>query len=605
MNPSSFGYDTTWFHIQVPELAVGQTTGFPLAFLLGKLFTFLPFGTMAYRLNMFSVFWGAATVMVFVMIVSNLLKKEYYIALVSTLFFSFFKVFWVQTNRFEVYTLHSFLTGLIILFGIYWMQSKKDKFLYLYYLFIGLSFTNHPLSVFLAPALILFPVFIDWRAVFKVKKIFTIIALIIAPLLLYLYIPIRSFQGYGDITTWHKFFDYITGSKWKQQFGFRNFIFFKKQAYNYYMLVKNDFGIAASLISLIGIIALIIKNRKYFFLIFALVALNLIPVFLYENKPNDFYLISVITFLIIPFAYGLNYIKEGIIFIFKKILNKISLKFNSQSKSSSFYIDHKRICIVFFVCFYILVTFLPVYLCVANFPAEDKSHDTQIYDYWKTIITEMKDNSVLITSSKSSSVAFYLTKYEFNKNIEIKIGLNEKKLKKFVSENLGKKNIYFNQVYLPLLNPYYELKQIGYETYWKDYKEPLITWEILEYKKIVDFKSSDNALDLKFGEEKSFSYTIKNPSSSDLLNIDSIELKLPKILKLTGMDESQSDIKDMPGKAMGMYMWTNGPYIVEPGKELVIAFKVQAVAPGEDSIEFRITTMKIYEAGPDISVNVK
>jgi len=43
MNPSSFGYDTTWFHIQVAELSVGQTTGFPLAFLLGKLFTFLPF----------------------------------------------------------------------------------------------------------------------------------------------------------------------------------------------------------------------------------------------------------------------------------------------------------------------------------------------------------------------------------------------------------------------------------------------------------------------------------------------------------------------------------------------------------------------------------
>ncbi|MHB1377385.1 MAG: protein O-mannosyl-transferase family, partial [Candidatus Humimicrobiaceae bacterium] len=131
MNPSSFGYDTTWFHIQVPELAVGQTTGFPLAFLLGKLFTFLPFGTIAYRLNMFSVFWGAATVTVFVMIVSNLLKKEYYIAFVSALFFSFFRFFWIGTNRFEVYTLHTFLVGLIILFGIYWLQSKKNKYLYL------------------------------------------------------------------------------------------------------------------------------------------------------------------------------------------------------------------------------------------------------------------------------------------------------------------------------------------------------------------------------------------------------------------------------------------------------------------------------------------
>ncbi|MEI7616330.1 MAG: DUF2723 domain-containing protein, partial [Actinomycetota bacterium] len=130
MNPTSFGYDTTWFHIQVAELAVGQTTGFPLAFLLGKLFTFLPFGTLAFRLNMFSVFWGAATVTVFVMIISNLLKKEYYIALISALFFAFFRFFWAGTNRFEVYTLHTFLVGLIILFGIYWLQTKKNKYLY-------------------------------------------------------------------------------------------------------------------------------------------------------------------------------------------------------------------------------------------------------------------------------------------------------------------------------------------------------------------------------------------------------------------------------------------------------------------------------------------
>ena len=322
MNPSSFGYDTTWFHIQIPELAVGQTTGFPLAFLLGKLFTYLPFGTMAYKLNVFSVFWGAATVTVFVMIISNLLKKEYCIALVSTLFFAFFKVFWVQTNRFEVYTLHSFLIGLIILFGIYWTQSKKDKFLYLYYLFIGLSFTNHPLSVFLAPALILFPVFTDWRTVLKAKKVVIIIALIIAPLLLYLYIPIRSFQGHGNITTWHKFFDYITGSKWKQQFGFRSFTVFKKQANNYFSLIKDDFGIISALIILTGIIFMIRKNIKYFFLILALIVLNLIPVFLYEDKPNSFYLISVITFLIIPFAYGLHFIKTAIVLFSGKFRTK-------------------------------------------------------------------------------------------------------------------------------------------------------------------------------------------------------------------------------------------------------------------------------------------
>ncbi|MHB1442912.1 MAG: glycosyltransferase family 117 protein [Candidatus Humimicrobiaceae bacterium] len=638
MNPSSFGYDTTWFHIQVTELAVGQTTGFPLAFLLGKLFTFLPFGTIAYRLNMFSVFWGAATVTVFVMIISNLLKKEYYIALISALFFSFFKFFWIQTNRFEVYTFHTFLIGLIILFGIYWIQSKKNKYLYLYYLFIGFSLTNHPLSLFVFPALVLFPVFVDWREVLKLKKVFIIIALIAAPLLLYLYIPIRSFQGYGNVKTLHEFIDYITGSKWKQQFGFKSFEIIKTQMHGYFYHLKSDFNIPALIILIIGEAMLFLKNRKYFFLMLVMLISYLIPLYLYESRASDFYIIFMITLLIIPFAYGLYYIKEGIIYLYKKIRDRILLKNNlaptkeganleeinnkaentaetgkdneypDQKTSDEIYIKsirHRKIKTIFLICFFALISILPVQLCVFNYPVVDKSRDTMIYDYWKTVITEMKENSVLITSSKSSSVAFYLTKFEFNKNIEIKIGLNELKLMNYVKENFGKKNIYINQAYLPPLAPFFELKQIGYELFWNDYRELLVTYEIFDFKQIVDFKLSDKAIDMEFGEEKSFYYIIKNHSASDLLNLDSIELKLPKNLKLVGIDESQSDIKDMPGMAMGAFMWTNGPYVLDPGKELKVAVRIKAVAPGNDKIGFRVTTMKIFKTAPDIAVSVK
>ena len=97
MNPTSFGWDTTWFHIQVPLLYVGQPTGFPIAFLTGKVFSYLPIGTMAFRLNMYSVFWGAMTIFVIFLFIKSLLRNEYYIAFISALFFGFFRVFWFQT----------------------------------------------------------------------------------------------------------------------------------------------------------------------------------------------------------------------------------------------------------------------------------------------------------------------------------------------------------------------------------------------------------------------------------------------------------------------------------------------------------------------------
>ncbi|MHB1254538.1 MAG: protein O-mannosyl-transferase family, partial [Candidatus Humimicrobiaceae bacterium] len=549
-----------------------------------------------------------------------------------------FRFFWIGTNRFEVYTLHTFLIGLIILFGIYWLQSKKNKYLYLYYLFIGLSLTNHPLSLFLMPALVLFPVFTDWREVFKLKKVFIIIALIAAPLLFYLYIPIRSFQGHGNIKTLHQFIDYITGSQWKQQFGFKSFEIIKTQMYGYFYPILSDLSIVGLIILIIGEVMLFLKNRKYFLLMLVLLISYLIPLYLYESRVSDFYIIFIITLLIIPFAFGLYYIKEGIIYLYKKIRRYNSLKKNAKSSKEEISpgeinskaentaesgknsgapgqktsgeisvqsIRHRKIKTIFLVCFFAIISILPIQLCAFNYPIVDKSRDTMIYDYWKTVITEMKDNSVLITSSKSSNVAFYLTKFEFNKNIEIKIGLNELKLMNYVKENLGKKNIYINQAYLPPLAPFFELKQIGYELFWNDYRELLVTYEIFDFKQIVDFKLSDKAIDMEFGEEKSFYYIIKNHSASDLLNLDSIELKLPKNLKLVGIDESQSDIKDMPGRAQGAFMWTNGPYVLDPGKELKVAVRIKAIAPGNDKIGFRVTTMKIFKTAPDIAVSVK
>ena len=270
MNPSSPGWDTTWFHIQVPLLYVGQTTGFPIAFLLGKLFSYIPVGTIAFRLNLFSVFWGSMTVFILFILIKNLLKKEYYIAFITSMFFGLFRVFWFQTARFEVYTLSTFFSAIIILIGYYWYDSRDNKFLYLYYFLIGLSFTNHPISLFLAPAFILFPIYTSWREVFRIKKFFIILALIISPNLLYLYIPIRSLQGYGSITSLTSFLNYISGDKWRGQFGFKNLEIIKNLFLGYLDLIRGDFTVIVLIIFLAGIVFLAIYKRKFFYLILSL-----------------------------------------------------------------------------------------------------------------------------------------------------------------------------------------------------------------------------------------------------------------------------------------------------------------------------------------------
>jgi hypothetical protein len=57
--------------------------------------------------------------------------------------------------------------------------------------------------------------------------------------------------------------------------------------------------------------------------------------------------------------------------------------------------------------------------------------------------------------------------------------------------------------------------------------------------------------------------------------------------------------------AKGTYMWTAGPYKVEPGAVYNLSFDCQANAKGDGEIQFRITTGNMYVEGPKIKVSAK
>jgi hypothetical protein len=60
--PSMLDGDPGHFQTILPVLGIPYPTGFPLYVLLGHLWSWLPIGSVAYRINLFSAFWGALTV---------------------------------------------------------------------------------------------------------------------------------------------------------------------------------------------------------------------------------------------------------------------------------------------------------------------------------------------------------------------------------------------------------------------------------------------------------------------------------------------------------------------------------------------------------------
>ena len=102
-------------------LGLAHSTGYPLYTWLGKLFTFLPIGDVAHRINLMSAVLGAAGVAILYGIVL-LITRHRLVAAFTALLFAFSLAFWSQTGIAEVYAPNVFMLTLTM-----WLLLKWGK----------------------------------------------------------------------------------------------------------------------------------------------------------------------------------------------------------------------------------------------------------------------------------------------------------------------------------------------------------------------------------------------------------------------------------------------------------------------------------------------
>ena len=153
--PTVMWYDMGEFATTARVLGIAHNTGYPLYILLGKLFTFLPVGDVAYRVNLMSAVFAALTVAVVYLIIHRLTGSRP-AALLGCLTLAFSSTFWSNANWAESYPLNAFSVAIITYLLLCWRQSGRAWQLYLVFLAFGLSLGNHRLIVLLAPGILLF-----------------------------------------------------------------------------------------------------------------------------------------------------------------------------------------------------------------------------------------------------------------------------------------------------------------------------------------------------------------------------------------------------------------------------------------------------------------
>src|SRR5215208_5761984 len=157
--------DSPMLQAQVSVLGIGHPTGYPTYMMLTHLFTYLPFGDPAYRVNLASTVYGVAAVLV-VYLAGLRFGGRAVAAAAGALAFGLSGAFWSQAVIAEVYTLEALLVALVILFLLLWRDSRECRYLLLSAFLVGISLTHHLTSVLLIPAAVSF-VFLTDRRLFS------------------------------------------------------------------------------------------------------------------------------------------------------------------------------------------------------------------------------------------------------------------------------------------------------------------------------------------------------------------------------------------------------------------------------------------------------
>src|SRR5215204_7543288 len=206
--------DSPMLQTAVPVLGVGHPTGYPTYMMLTHLFTYLPFGDPAYRVNLASAVYGVAAVLV-VYLAGLRLGGHVVAAAAGALAFGLSGTFWSQSVIAEVYTFEALLVALVTFVLLLWRDRREGRYLVLSAFLVGLSLTHHLTSVLLVPGTVAFVFLTNRRAFSRTGLMLKSLALFLLGLLPLLYLPIRALMhaplNEADPSTPWRFLLLVTG----------------------------------------------------------------------------------------------------------------------------------------------------------------------------------------------------------------------------------------------------------------------------------------------------------------------------------------------------------------------------------------------------------
>lgn len=198
---------TAAFHLGVPH-----PPGYPLWCMLAHLFTAIPWGNVAERVHLFSAVCGAGAC-VGVFLIGRRLTGNAWGSLAAAWGLGASRYLWSQSVIAEVYSLNALFVAFCLYAIIEWQQTRRDGWLNLLGLLVGLGASNHFLILLFAPLFAVWILVVDVQVLRRPVVLATSLLWMAIGLTPYLYLPVRASSdpvlNVGDPDTWERFQQHV------------------------------------------------------------------------------------------------------------------------------------------------------------------------------------------------------------------------------------------------------------------------------------------------------------------------------------------------------------------------------------------------------------
>ena len=402
-------------------LSIPHPTGYPLFVLLGFLFNKIPLPfTTIYQLNLLCAIWCTLTIIVVIRISSMIIENLYlllgkkgksllkstqiktadkiFASVFSGLMLAYSATFWLQSTRVEVYSLQIFLTSIIIYFTLKIFIKYKQQQLegnayktsvfkqwWIVFLFLGLGFANHMMTLYLIPAtavIFFFTTGINKESLKSILKLFSLIAVV--SLLFYSGLMLRATTNppwsWGDVSNIKSLFDHITAKEYST-YMFQGIDSFKEQTAALLKMIsfnfsKDSFSTGEFSLSLVFGVA------------------GLLLIFFFRKEVISYFVLVIIVSVTLAMSYKIPDINEYFLvpFFMISILSITSMILILKI------IGDRKFLKTTFVIFLGLIISIQF---IINYRYADRSDFYIFEDFYKSAVKDLPSNSILLTDKWS------------------------------------------------------------------------------------------------------------------------------------------------------------------------------------------------------------